>query len=122
MKYKEIGLLILFATLLQGAAFLFYPGHNHSNDYTVPFVAGVLLAFLFCSLTRLRLSTIVIIITISNTIALIGKIIVDMQVDPSSHNLFPFEIIITAFIACIAAVIGAAVGLLGKRLRKALLR
>jgi hypothetical protein len=122
MKYKEIGLLILIATLLQGTAFLLYPGHTHSNDYTLPLVAGVLLGFLFCLLTRLRLSTIVIIITISNTVALICKIIVDMQVDPTSHNLFPFEIIISAFIACIAAVIGAAVGLLGKRLRKALIR
>jgi hypothetical protein len=45
-----------------------------------------------------------------------------MQVDPTSHNLFPFEIIITAFMACIAALIGVVVGLLGKMLRKALVR
>ncbi len=118
MKAKRIVLLILLATLLQSAALFFYAGHNHSNDYTLPFVAAGLLGFLFCLLTGLRQRTSVIIITIGSIIALISKIIVDTQVDPTSHNLFPFEIVLTALMASIAAISGVAVGLLCKRFRK----
>lgn len=116
MKAKAIKLLIVLPSLLQGAAMFLYTGRNQSNDYTLLFGVACLLAFLFCLLTRLHLGTIVITITIGGIIALISKIIVDMQVDPTSHNLLPFEIVITACIACIAALIGA---VLGKMIRKA---
>jgi len=50
--------------------------------------------------------------------ALVIKIIIDWQFDPTSHNLFPFEIIIDFVVISIASLIGAAIGFIYRKFRK----
>jgi ABC-type Na+ efflux pump permease subunit len=64
------------------------------------------------------IGTILLTVTIGYVIALIVKIGFDLQVDPTSHNLFPFEVLISGFVAFVAALLGAAIGMIYKRFRK----
>jgi membrane associated rhomboid family serine protease len=118
MKFSHGARLLLITTILIGLAMLFTPGHNHSNDMTLPFIVCALTALLFCLLSGLAFGAILLFTTGGFVLALIFKIIVDGYFDPNSHNLFPFEIVISGTVAFVAAVIGAATGLLLKRLKK----
>jgi hypothetical protein len=118
MKLKPIALLCLTTVVFVESALLLTPGHNHSNDITFPFLVCCLLALLFCVLSNLANETIFKSITLGYVLAIIIKILIDFQFDPTSHNLFPFEIIISSVIGFVAALIGVALGM-GFKLRKA---
>jgi len=122
MNTKQILLLILLATVLQTAELFLQPGFNHSNNHTITFVTNSLLALLLCLFTKLRLGTIALIVIIGSVLANIIKVVVDVYFDPTAHNLFPLEIVITAMIAGITALFGIAVGWLAKRIRTTFFR
>ena len=43
-------------------------------------------------------------------------IIVDIKVDPTAHNLFPFELVIASAVSGVGAAAGAATAVIGKTL------
>lgn len=43
-------------------------------------------------------------------VAVLARIIVECSLDPTSHNLWPFEIILTLFVSVPLALLGAAAG------------
>jgi hypothetical protein len=96
----------------------FSSNHNRNNDFTIPFVLSVLCVLAFSILSQLKIRKIVFATTIGVIVALIIKIIIDWQFDPTSHNLFPFEIMIDLISILIASLIGAAVGLIYRKFIK----
>ena len=118
MKTRLFAFIVLITVVVTGIFIWFSSYHNHNNDFTIPFVLSVLFALTFTILTELQIKKIVFATTIGVIIALIIKIIIDWQFDPTSHNLFPFEILIDLIIISIASLIGAAIGFIYRKFRK----
>ena len=115
---KIFAFIVLITVVVTGIFIWFSSDHNHNNDSTIPFVLSVSFALAFSILTELQLRKIVLATIIGVIIALIIKIIIDWQFDPTSHNLFPFEIMIDLFIILIASLIGTAIGFIYRKFRK----
>lgn len=107
---RQFAFIVLISIVGTGIFIWFTSDHNHNNDFTIPFALAILFALAFSILTELQKRKIVIATTIGVMIALIIKIKIDWQFDPTSHNLFPFEIIIDSIVISIASLIGAALG------------
>ena len=118
MKTRPFPFIVLITVVVTGIFIWISSYYNHNIDFTIPFVLSVLFAFAFSILTELQLRKIMLATTIGVIIALVTKIIIDWQLDPTSHNLFPFEIMIDLFVISIASLIGATIGLVYRRLRK----
>ena len=118
MKKRLFIIIALVTVAVTGIFIWFSPNHNHSNDFTIPFVLSVLFALTFSILTQLQINKILLATTSGVMIALIIKIIIDLQFDPTSHNLFPFEILIDLIFILIASLIGAGIGFIYRRFRK----
>ena len=115
---KSIAFIVLITVVLTGLFIWFSSNHNQNNDFTTPFLLSVLFALGFDIVTELQKRKIVIATAIGVTLAFIVKIIIDWQFDPTSHNLFPFEIVIDFIIASIASLIGVAFGYIYRRFRR----
>lgn len=95
---------------------------SNNGNYT----AGVTLPFTVCCLISLSaylffdFSTRAILFSAAfgYVLASVLKMVIDWQTDPTSHNLFPFEIIISAIIGLVAGVVGTAAGLILKKIIK----
>jgi len=110
---------IVFITLVVTGIFIWFSsGHNHNNDFTIPFYLSALSVLVFRILTDLQTKKIVFATIIGVILALIIKIIIDWQFDPTSHNLFPFEIMIELFFISIASFIGATIGFIYRKIRE----
>ena len=118
MKTRFFAFIVLITIVVTGIFIWFSFIHNHNNDFTIPFVLSVLFTLLFSILTELQIKKIVFATTIGIMIALIIKIIIDTQFDPTSHNLFPFEIMIGLTFISIASLIGAAIGFVYRKFKK----
>ena len=115
---KIFAFIVLITVVVTGIFIWFSSDHNHNNDATIPFVLSASFALAFSILTELQLRKIVLATMIGVIIALIIKIIIDLQFDPTSHNLFPFEILIDLIFILIASLIGAGIGFIYRRFRK----
>src|SRR5204862_2260084 len=118
MKKRFFAFIVLITVVVTGIFIWFSSNHNHNNDFTIPFVLSVLFALTFTILTELQIKKIVFATTTGVITALIIKIIIDWQFDPTSHNLFPFEIVIDLLVISIASLIGAAIGFIYRKFRK----
>ena len=118
MKTRLFAFIVLITVIMTGIFLWFFSDHNQNNDFTIPFVLSVLFTLSFSILTELQIKNIVFATTIGVIIALIIKIIIDTQFDPTSHNLFPFEILIDLIFILIASLIGAGIGFIYRRFRK----
>src|SRR5678810_539294 len=105
MKTKLFAFIVLITIVVTGICIWFSSDHNHNNDFTIPFFLTVLFVPVFSILTALQIDKIVSATIIGVIIALIIKIIIDWQFDPTSHNLFPFEIVIDIIAISIASLI-----------------
>jgi ammonia channel protein AmtB len=112
MKIKLFISLIIIAAIVVGMFTWFSSNHEHDNDFTLLFSLSILLALLFTITTRLEIVRIIFATTIGVLLSIIIKIIIDWHYNPTSHNLFPFEIIIDAFLIFIVTLIGALAGAL----------
>ena len=112
MKTRPFAFIVLITAIVTGLFIWFSSNHNHNSDFTIPIVLSILFTLSFSILTELQTRRIVFATTIGVMIALIIKIIIDTQYGPTSHNLFPFEIIINSIVISIASLIGAAIGLI----------
>jgi len=118
MKIKSFAFIVLITVVLTGLFIWFSSNHNHNDDFIIPFILSVLFALAFHLLTELQKRKIVLATAIGVTLALIVKIIIDWQFDPTSHNLFPFEIVMDFTIVSIASLIGVGFGYIFRRLRR----
>jgi len=118
MKTRSVAFIVLISVVVTGIFVWFSSNHNHNNDFTIPLVLSVLFALAFSILTELQLRKIVFATTIGVVTALIIKITIDSQFDPTSHNLFPFEIMIDFVLISIASLIGVAIGFIYRKFRK----
>ena len=118
VKKRLFAFIVVMGTVVTGIFIWFSSNHNHNNDSTIPVAVAVLFALTFSIVTELQLKKILFATTVGVIIALIIKIIIDLQFDPTSHNLFPFEILIDLIIISIASLIGAAIGFIFRRVRK----
>jgi hypothetical protein len=118
VKKRLFAFIVVMATVVTGIFIWFSSNHNHNNDSTIPVALSVLVALTFSIVTELQLRKILFATTIGVIIALVIKIIIDLQFEPTSHNLFPFEILIDLIIISIASLVGAGIGFLYRRFRK----
>ena len=118
MKTRLFAFIVLITVIMTGIFLWFSSYHNQSNDFTIPFVLSLLFPLAFSILTELKIKRIVFATIIGVIIALIIKIIIDLRFDPTSHNLFPFEIMIDLFIISIASLVGAAIGFIYRKFRR----
>ncbi len=116
MRAKLVILLLLIAIFGAGLPMWFTFEHN-KNNLTIPLIISLLLAFVFSVWTKLKLAMVYFVTTIGVLISIIIKIIIDAYIDPTSHNLFPFEILIDGFYVLCTSLIGAAIGVLIKTYR-----
>src|SRR5438045_2642527 len=112
MKQKLFILLVTIATMVIGMFTWFSSNHEHNNDFTLPLILTLLLAFAFSILTRFKISKIIFATTIGVLLSIIIKINIDWHYDPTPHNLFPFEILIDASLIFTTAVIGVITAIL----------
>jgi hypothetical protein len=118
MTSKPIALLLLITVVSVGAAMFLTQGSEHANDITIPFFLTCFLALFFLLWSERSIGRILFTVTIGYVIASIVKISVDLKVNPTSHNLFPFEVLISGFVGIVAALIGSAIGMIYKWFRK----
>jgi len=118
MRKRPFAFIVVITVVVTGMSIWFSSDHNHNNDFTIPVVISFLFALTISILTELQIMKIVIATTSGVMIALIIKIIIDWQFDPTSYNLFTFEIIIDSIIILIASLIGVSVGLICKKVTK----
>ena len=118
MKIKSLAFIVLITFVITGLFIWFSSNHNHNNnDFTISFLLSVLFALAFSILTELQKRKIVLATAIGVTLALIVKIIIVWQFDPTSHNLFPFEILMDFTGVSIASLIGVLFGYIYRRFR-----
>jgi len=118
MKTKLFAFIVFITIVATGICIWISTDHSHNNDFTIPFALTVLFVPVFTILTELQIDKIAAATIIGVIIALIIKIIIDWQFDPTSHNLFPFEIVIDLFAISIASLIGAAIGFIYRKFIK----
>jgi hypothetical protein len=95
-------ILLLFVSLE-----VFIISDNNPVSSRFPFFATMLIAFFFSLKTTLEEEKICFVTTVIGIAALIVKIIIEKGKNPSSHNLFPFEILIDAPIVFVTSLIGS---------------
>src|SRR5204863_7853491 len=94
MKKRFFAFIVLITVVVTGVFIWFSSDHNHNNDFTIPFILSILFVIVYSIFTAFQINKIVSATIIGVIVALIIKIKIDWQYDPTSHNLFPFEIII----------------------------
>ena len=55
MKKRSFAFIVLISVVVTGTLVWFTSNHNHNNDFAIPLVLSVLLAFAFSILTELQL-------------------------------------------------------------------
>ncbi len=73
-------------------------------------VAAVLLAAALRILTKVSLLQATATLGVAAPLAVFARVLVETAVDPTSHNLWPFELIIAAMVGFPLALIGALIG------------
>jgi hypothetical protein len=112
---------VLVGTVVAGLSYWSVPYDQLNADD----VAGPLLALGLVPVILLRASGIApFLLTVAAGAAVaVGvvavRVAVDVSTDPTSHNLWPFEIVIAGMIGLVAGLVAAAVGELLLRLRRA---
>ena len=115
---KSFAGIVLITTIVSGLFTWFSSNHNHNNDIAIPLLLSVLFALAFDVLTDSDNGKIVFATAIGITLALVVKILIDWQFDPTSHNLFPFEIVINFIAVSVGALVGIICGYVYRRIRK----
>lgn len=88
-----------------------YGGLNLPNALYGPgLIAGVLLSVLLVFLFKTPFWRAVVIIAVCFPAAVLARVIVEGVQDPTSHNLWPLEIIIASFLGFFCALTGAVSG------------
>jgi hypothetical protein len=105
----KLGLFII-AVLAVGLPVWFNANHNHSNDATLTLAIPFMLALVYKMATKLSLRFICVAIITGALAAFVIKMFIDWHFDPTSHNLFPFEIIINGMLISFAVLIGISIG------------
>jgi uncharacterized membrane protein YfcA len=76
---------------------------------------GALAGLLAGHLLRHRMRVPVLAVTAGFVLAVLGRVVVETARDPSTHNLWPFEIVIAGGIGLAAAIVGVGVARLLQR-------
>jgi len=118
MRKSLFAVAVLIAIAVTGMFIWLSTDYNHNNDMTIPFALSVLFALTLSILTELQTKKILFATIIGVLILIIIKIIIDWQSDPTSHNLFPFEILIDLIVISATSLIGVAMGLIYRGLRR----
>ena len=108
MKAKLLALLI--SVIVIAVPFVISSTHNHNNDLGIPLILCTILALLLVLFLKLEVITSAALTTAGGIIAMIIGMFVDWHYDPTSHNLFPFEIVINTILFFIASITGAGLG------------
>lgn len=80
-------------------------------------VIAAVLAAVACVVTRLRAWAAGLAAAAAAPTAVMLRVIVDVAGDPSTHNLWPFELVLAAGPGLVAGLMGAATGALVRRIR-----
>ncbi|HCE58610.1 MAG TPA: hypothetical protein DER09_12480 [Prolixibacteraceae bacterium] len=110
-KNKTV-VLILLSTLLAGIFrwTVSYEGIENGNHWLF-WIIGAALAGIFSVIFERNIFKAAVFITTGFVTAVVFRIIFDIIfIDPTSHNIFPIEIIIWAVLAFIPAILGAVIG------------
>lgn len=92
------------------------PGNPAASTWLV---LGALAGLLAGHLLRERLRTPVAAVTAGFVLAVLGRVSVETARDPTSHNLWPFEVIIAGSLGAVAALIGVGLARVVQRHRAA---
>ncbi len=80
-------------------------------------VLGVLAAVIASLLLPRRVLAPVGAVTFGFVLAVLARVVVEVTLDPTSHNLWPFEVVIAGGVGLLAAVIGVAGTRLAEQMR-----
>jgi asparagine N-glycosylation enzyme membrane subunit Stt3 len=72
-------------------------------------VIGIL-AFAACAFGKARLLTVILVVGAAVPAAILARVIVEAVKDPTSHNLWPLELIIAAVVGIVCSSAGALIG------------
>lgn len=114
---RNVQQLLLIATVYAGLLFLLQPFYPFLKDWKAFALHQFLLALFFTVLTKDQEKKILVIVPGALLIAVFLRVIINSIADPTSHNLWPFELIMYAVISFPAALIGTGVGFVAKRIR-----
>jgi energy-converting hydrogenase Eha subunit A len=118
VKTINVKWLLLISVLTTGAPiwFLSYGTFVNTKIIWLSGALTLLLALLFCLITKEQNKRIFFTTAIGFITATIIKIIIDIIYDSTNHNLLPFEVIYYAIIAFLAATIGVGLGFMIKKI------
>ncbi|HSB94508.1 MAG TPA: hypothetical protein VLC28_15395 [Flavitalea sp.] len=115
---KSFAGIVFITTIVTGLFTWFSSNHNHNNDIAMTLLLSILFALACDMLTNFDNGKIVFATATGITLALVVKILIDWQFDPTSHNLFPFEIVINFIAASVASLVGIGCGYVYRRIRR----
>lgn len=119
MKRKTT-ILIIVAGILAGAISSWFNEYNQLTVFGISirlllaitsFVASFLMS-LFCSESNAKIA---LLISAGVLMALAGRIIFDLYIDSTSHNLFPFEMLISLVVSFPCSYVGSFLASLYKK-------
>lgn len=114
---RNLQLLLLIATVYAGLLLLFLPFYSFLKHWKAFALHQFLLALFFTGLTKEQEKKILAIVPGGLLIAVFIRVMIEGIADPTSHNLWPFELIMYAVVAFPSALIGTGVGFFAKRIR-----
>ncbi len=121
MKNKIVLLIILVGIMAGGLSYWFNPYNEMSllgiSIYKLMGSSAFLSSLILTLILNEKPWRIALIITAGVIIGVMCRIIFDIIIDSSTHNLFPFEIIIAIFITVPSTFIGSYLSLLIKKLK-----
>lgn len=108
-------LLLGFAIALLGVGFPYwqlpYGQVSLPNSLFGPGLAAVLVvAMLLRAFGVAKFAVVWLLVAASVPVAVMARVAVDTAADPTSHNLWPFELVIAVFVGLAAALAGALLG------------
>jgi hypothetical protein len=102
--------LFMVAVLAEGLPVWFNANHNHANDATLILAIPLMLALVSRLATKRSARFLCFAIVTGALAALVIKMFIDWHFDPTSHILFPFEVIINGLLITFVVLIGMAIG------------
>ena len=119
MKTKTT-ILIIVMGMIAGACSNWFNDYNQSTAFGISIrlllaIVSFLASFAASLLFNERVTKITLLISAGVIMALAGRILFDLFIDSTSHNLFPFEMMIALSISVPCAFIGSLLASIFKR-------
>jgi len=108
-----LGIAFVVAFLAEGVPYWRIP-HSQASLPSSLYRPGLVVVFVMAAgcrwIARTRFWSTLLVVGASVPCMILARVAYETNADPTSHNLWPFEVVIAAFVGCSAAFVGSLLG------------